>query len=110
LFAEGDKVMKTKRKHRIKSKFRFCLSMTIMLVIVISIGGNITGQNQALSITKPTYTEVTVIAGDTLWELAKSYGPEGQDIRKIVHTMCKINNVSAERLQPGQKIMIPAYL
>ncbi len=99
-----------KKRHRIKSKFRFCLTVTILLVILISAAGNLMGPNQALSLTKPVYTEIMIVNGDTLWELAKVYGPDDQDIRKVVHAICKINGISADSIQSGQKILIPRYL
>lgn len=102
--------MKVKKKHRIKSKFRFILSMTIVLIIVIAISGIITGQNQALSLTKEAYIEITIIKGDTLWDLAKAYGPKNRDVRQIIYAICKINNVSPDKLQPGQKILIPTHI
>ena len=99
-----------RKKHRIKSKFRFCVFLTLTMVLLISIQGNINGRNQALSLTKPVYTEIVIISGDTLWDLAKEYGPTDQDIRKVVHAICNINNISADKLQSGQTIMIPKYL
>ncbi|NLT47942.1 MAG: LysM peptidoglycan-binding domain-containing protein [Clostridiales bacterium] len=99
-----------KKRYRIKSKFRFCLSLTIMLIILISVTGNVIGTNQAVSMTKPVYTEIMIVNGDTLWDLAKAYGPEDQDVRKIVHAICQINDISADKIQSGQKILIPRYL
>ena len=102
--------MKIKKKYRIKSKFRFCAAVTIMLIILISATGNLIGENQALSLTKPAYTEIMIVTGDTLWDLAKAYGPTDRDIREVVHAICKINNTSADKIQSGQKILIPQYL
>lgn len=99
-----------KKRYRIKSKFRFCLTVTILLIIIISAVGSISGKDQALSLSRPVYTEITIVTGDTLWDLAKTYGPADQDIRKVVHAICKINNTSADKIQPGQKILIPQYL
>ena len=99
-----------KKRYRVKSKFRFCLSLTIMLIILISITGTAIGGNQAVSLTKPTYTEIMIVNGDTLWDLAKSFGPDDQDVRKVVHAICEINDISADRIQSGQKILIPQYL
>ncbi|GAB1475343.1 hypothetical protein MASR2M70_01750 [Bacillota bacterium] len=99
-----------KSRHRIKSKLRFCISLSIMLIILFSAVGNVAGYGQALSMTKPEYTEITVITGDTLWDLAKTYGPDDKDIRKVVHAICIVNDISPDRLQSGQKILIPKYL
>ena len=92
-----------KKRYRIKSKSRFCITVTILLIIIISAVGSISGKDQALSLSKPVYTEITIVTGDTLWDLAKTYGPADQDIRKVVHAICKINNTSADKIQPGQK-------
>ncbi len=99
-----------KMRYRIKSKFRFCLSLTILLIILISVTGTAIGENQAVSLTKPIYNEITIVNGDTLWDLAKAYGPDDQDVRKVVHVICEINDISADKIQSGQKILIPQYL
>ena len=99
-----------RKKYIVKSRIRFCISMTILLVILISAGGSVIGKNQAESLTRPVYTEILVVNGDTLWDLAKTYGPQDQDVRKIVHAICRINDISPDRLQSGQKIMIHKYL
>jgi len=99
-----------KKRHRIKSKFRFCLFLTIIFVISITAIGNLIGCNQAISMTIPKYEEITTIPGDTLWELAKEYGPHDQDVRRVVYAICKINSTSATELRPGQKILIPKYI
>lgn len=53
------------------------------------------------------YTNVKVQAGDTLWDLAKKYGPQDADLRQVIYYICKLNDVTPETLWAGQEILIP---
>ncbi|MDD3168594.1 MAG: LysM peptidoglycan-binding domain-containing protein [Eubacteriales bacterium] len=99
-----------KKKYRIKSKFRFTLFLTIAMVALISITGTMIGANQAESLTKPTYSEIIIQSGDTLWNLAQEFGPDDKDVRQIVYEICKLNDISADSIYPGQEILIPVYI
>ncbi|MDD4563865.1 MAG: LysM peptidoglycan-binding domain-containing protein [Eubacteriales bacterium] len=99
-----------RRKYRIKSKIRFTLFLTIVLFVIFSAAGTIIGTYNAESLTKTTYSEIRVQTGDTLWDLAREFGPDNKDIRKIVYEICKVNDVSAESIYPGQTLLIPVYI
>ena len=99
-----------KKQYRIKSKFRFTLFLAITMILVISIVGNFTGTNTVDSLTKVTYTKIQVEPGDNLWNIAKDFGPDDQDIRKLVFEICKVNQVSADSIYPGQSLLIPSYI
>ncbi len=99
-----------KKKYKIKSKIRFTLFMTIAILMFFSVAGTIIGLNNAESLTKPTYSEIIVDSGDTLWNLAKEFGPDDKDVREVVYEICRINDISADSIQPGQTILIPVYI
>lgn len=99
-----------KKKYRIKSKIRFTLFLTISLLLIFSAAGTVIGTYNAESLTKTTYSEIRVQTGDTLWDLAKEFGPDHKDIRKIIYEICKVNDVSAESIYPGQILFIPVYI
>lgn len=99
-----------KKKYKIKSKFRFTLFLTIAMVMLISLTGTVIGANHAESLTKPVYSEIIVQSGDTLWNLAKEFGPDDQDVRQVVYEICKLNDISADSIYPGQTILIPVYI
>ena len=103
-------VVAMKKKYRIKSKFRFTLFLTVAILMMISVTGTIFGANDAESMTKPVYAEITVQSGDTLWNLAEEFGPDNRDIREIVYAICELNDISADSVVPGQTILIPAYI
>lgn len=48
-----------------------------------------------------------VQAGDTLWDIAREHGPEGEDPRAVVHTIQKMNELEGSVIQPGQVLSIP---
>ena len=99
-----------KKKYRIRSRARFTLFMTVAILIIISITGTVIGANNAESLTKPVYSEIVIQSGDTLWNLAKEFGPDGKDIREVVYEICRINDISADSIYPGQTILIPVYI
>lgn len=99
-----------KKKYRIKSRIRFTMFLTVAILIIISITGTAIGANNAESLTKPVYSEIIIQSGDTLWNLAQEFGPDGKDIREVVHEICIINDISAGSIYPGQIILIPAYI
>ena len=98
------------RRYRIKSKLRFTFFLTTLIVFSIFLIGSFFGFFDASSMDERTYTIVTVQYGDTLWDLAKKYGPQDEDCRQVVYQICKLNNVTPETLWAGHEIIIPGQL
>lgn len=101
------KMNSKKKKYRIKSKLRFTIFMTLVLTMMIVTSTTVMGINTANSLTKPNYTEIQVQYGDTLWDLALEFGSKNIDPRNMVSKICQINHITAQSLQPGQKLLIP---
>lgn len=56
------------------------------------------------------YIEVTVASGDTLWSLARQYGPAKRDIRETVDRIRTINGLhDRASLRPGERLTIPTH-
>jgi len=68
----------------------------------------ITGAINASGSSANVYETVTVQPGDTLWNIAERHMDDSKDIRKFIYEIKKLNNVSADTLTAGQKLMIPA--
>lgn len=96
-----------KRRYRIISRLRFTVFIAILIAAIVFIAAQNFDSNGVLGLTEEAYKEITVKKGDTLWQLAKMYGPNQQDIRETVYTICKINNIKPEELHPGISINIP---
>ncbi len=99
---------KTKKSYRIKNKFRFITFLTVLMLITAFGSSAIFGLGDAAGSDKTQYVSVKVEAGDTLWNLAKEYGPSNVDLRRVIYEIEKINNIDAGSLQTGMIITIPS--
>ena len=99
-----------KKRYYIKSKFRFTIFLVMILLTSIFTFSAFLGLNNVQSMTKPIYTEIQIESGDTLWALAKEFGPKNTDPRKVVYEICMLNSITADGIYPGQVITIPGQL
>jgi len=97
------------KRMRITSKIRFTIFMVIMILCLFTAIGQITGFNIASSTSMSQYNCVEVKSGDTLWNLASEYKPDNKDVREVVYDICNVNDMQADDLTTGQKILIPVY-
>lgn len=96
-----------KKRYRIRSQKRFTIFLVLMLLLVTVVGSATGAGNHVTAMSEDAYTKILVQSGDTLWDLAKTYGPENTDLRKTIHTICTINEIEADEIHPGQTILIP---
>ena len=92
---------------RIKNKFRFITFVTILILVISMAVGAFFPVTALSESSGKSYVEVCVKYGDTLWELAETYGDPQTDIREMIYEICAINNISASDLTEGQMIKIP---
>lgn len=60
------------------------------------------------SVDKEKYVQITVSAGDTLWEIADKYKHEHQlSHEQFIQWVMEVNKRSDDRLIVGEKIVIP---
>ena len=95
-----------KKTIRITNKYRFITFVTV-LVLVVSMAIGAMFPVSAASPKHSSYTEIKVQTGDTLWQLAKTYGDQSKDVREVIYDICKVNNVDAGSIYPGQVLRIP---
>lgn len=98
------------KRYRIVSKFRFTAFLTAAILLTVIVTGSFFGFFDAASMDEQNLVKVQVQFGDTLWALAKEYGPSDVDCRQVVYEICTLNNISANTLQAGQNIYIPTSL
>ena len=100
---------RTARKHiRIKSKVRFIIFITIVLMIGLTAFNTTIGADRANGETAEKYITVEVAAGDTLWDIAGEYMSDTEsDIRHDVYTLQQINGLEDASVDVGQKIKVP---
>jgi hypothetical protein len=54
----------------------------------------------------PPPARVVVQSGDTLWTLAREYGPADQDIRAVIGDIRTLNRLDGSLIRPGQVLLI----
>lgn len=82
------------------------ISILLLTYLCLSIFLNI---NIAEGSQIPQFVEVEVKSGDTLWELAKTFGPKNKDIRYSIYEISSLNNLTSLDIFPGQVIKIPIH-
>jgi len=91
-----------------KKKFIRSISVTIALIIFIIL----MLINTSFSHTEISYKTISVVSGDTLWNIAKfeknnnAYF-ENKDIRYIIDEIKYINNLDTSNLKVGDQLNIP---
>ncbi len=98
-----------RKKYRITSKFRFTIFTSILILCLFTLIGTLTGFNTVSSSSFDQYHQVQVYYGDTLWDIAAKYASNDQDIRSVVRDICDVNDISADELIAGQRIIVPVY-
>lgn len=83
---------------RIKNKFKFIRSTTILILIILGIFCI------SISKEKTEYIDYTVGRGETLWSIAADH-TDG-DIRDYIYTIKNINGMTTSNLQEGQTIKL----
>lgn len=99
-------------KFRIKNKFRFITSTSILFIIIIFIFLSVL--NVTFSHTEIQYKQIDVIYGDTLWsiacdEKANNEYYNSKDIRYIIDDIKAHNNLKKSNIQAGQTLVIPTF-
>ncbi|MGN0714905.1 MAG: LysM peptidoglycan-binding domain-containing protein [Anaerovoracaceae bacterium] len=95
------------KRYRVVNKFRFTIFVVIMILLITTFANFALGLNTANSLTRLTYMDYEIIAGDTLWTIAETYMTDVSDIREAVYELCQLNEISAGELYVGMTIQIP---
>lgn len=95
------------KRYRVVNRARFICFEIVLFLIVFLIFGALLGGVAAGADSSKSCTEVRVVAGDTLWDIAKEYGSNDKDVRQVVSDICRLNGLRADELRPGQIIRVP---
>jgi len=94
-------------KYRVTSKFRFTLFISIITIIICMCLSVINGSANVSGSSMAVYETVTVMPGDTLWDIAESCAGPDTDIRSLMHEIEELNDVSNGNIFVGQELVIP---
>lgn len=96
------------RQLKIVNQKRFMLSMIVIMITLFFLISNVFAVvNKVEEYEEQKYKEVVIKNGDTIWELAREYGPKNVDVRKTVHEIGRINDLHNYDVFPGQMVKIP---
>lgn len=86
--------------------------MLAILIIAFALWAAASRLGEYISASSAFLTErVVVQPGDTVWSVAREYGPQGWDVRRTVDVILELNGLSSVdlgRLQPGQELQVPS--
>lgn len=91
--------MKNKNYRRIRS-------ITLLLIIIFTITSFINNINTNEEVYTRDYV-YTVEPNDTLWDIAKTFNYNGDDIRQVVFEIKESNELYDGNIYPGQILTIP---
>lgn len=101
--------MKKRRKNKIKMQGGRFLVWLLLLVVGCSgiVFANTKEEYQNRK--ERYYLSVEIEKGDTIWDIAEKYRPEGWGTRKFMDEITKFNGIDSGKILPGQHILIPIY-
>jgi len=73
------------------------LALLVSPLFALSLGGRDESKAPA---------RVVVESGDTLWGLAREYGPPNADLRRVVDDIRAANGLTGSTIRPGQVLLI----
>lgn len=62
---------------------------------------------QAANYEIPEAVIITVIPGDTLWDIATQHAPRGTNLQQYIFDMMKLNDLKTSSLSIGQVLQLP---
>lgn len=105
------KAMKRSGHHyRIANPVRFFIFILICTLMIMFAGYSILGAGHADAAAVRTYAQVTINDGDNLWSIVEQYNPDSNiNVQNAIYDIYEINDITADDLQPGDKIFVPIY-
>lgn len=97
---------------RITARGRRVVAFLAALPVVVALGLAVVGGGAALASNEAgapagSFTEITVMSGQTLWSIAEELAPAA-DPRDVIAQITRLNALSGGSVTAGQRIAIPA--
>ncbi|KNF08913.1 LysM domain-containing protein [Gottschalkia purinilytica] len=96
------------KKMRIISKTRFTIFLTLSSLILFILLSNIFNIN-VYSKKVDKHKEVVISDGDTVWQIAKKFNNNNEDVRIMVNRIIRANDLKNQFIKPGDTIKVPLY-
>lgn len=91
-----------------KGKLIFLLTVFFALVMV---GGMIVNAADCRTYNEPrkVYTAIEIKSGDTLWEIAGNYAPDGMTTKEYILELMELNQLVNSNITCGQNLIVFYY-
>lgn len=96
-------VFKRKKRIVIKSKSKFIIFLTVIMLIISTAAAFIYNNSYAES----TAREYIVENGDSIWSIAVKYKQSDIDVRDYVYRIKLLNSKADTIIYPGDTILLP---
>jgi len=106
LTAPTTRLRLTARGRRVVA-FLAALPVVVALAFVVVIGGGSALASGTDGAPAGSFSEVTVMSGDTLWSIAEDVAPHA-DPRDVVAAISRLNALDGGAVAAGQRLAIPA--
>ena len=81
---------------------RLAMLLAAVCTVFLMIGGAAEADTSA----SPPVVHV-VASGETLWSIASLHVSPGEDVRRVVHDIAEMSDLSGGAIFPGQVLLIP---
>ncbi|WP_430867038.1 LysM peptidoglycan-binding domain-containing protein [Demequina aurantiaca] len=85
--------------------------VVVLLAMAVVVGpqafANSSADDASAVVNADTYT---VMPGDTLWVIANSITPSGDDVRETVGAIQRLNVMESSALRAGEELLLPAQV
>ncbi len=96
---------------KLTTPFRVVVLLTAIVVLMVLLLANAVGATGATgtddSGAAVEYGTHLVIAGDTLWDIATEHTAPGEDVRRVVFDIQRLNGLNGSVILPGQVLQVP---
>lgn len=102
--------MKTYRIISKKRFYTFLIGVVVILSLLLALLTSILFDRTALGAPEVAKETILVKRGDTLWTIAEPIAArKSVDIRDVVQTISKDNDLETPLIHPGQTLEVPLY-
>lgn len=102
----SSKLRRLQRQRKLRRQRR--AFFMIVLVVILLIAHSAFSNQDTYKSTE--VKSVRVCSGDTLWEIASEYKPEGTDLREFMYEIAASNGIKDCNIVAGQTIYVPVVV
>ena len=84
---------------------RVVVLLTAIVLLLVLLLANAVGASVSDDAT--VHSTYQVVGGDTLWDIASEYTVPGEDVRRVVFEIRRLNDLDGSVIIPGQVLRVP---